>query len=173
MQFGPFSCLLPCAFCLLPCAFLDSCGTEEVRTAYRSPWQNPYFERPRGTLRSELLDHVVLGERHLERLLAEFIEGYYGRYSFSPRSAPPRRSFSGGNSHTQQERAQNEGRHPAREREQDGLINNFMPATHSTAVSAITTLAARQKALAHNCSRHINLAKQFARESVAYFNAAA
>jgi hypothetical protein len=29
------------------------------------------------------------------------------------------------------------------------------------------------KALAHNCSRHINLAKQFAFESVAHFNAAA
>jgi len=26
-------------------AFLDSCGIEEVRTAYRSPWQNPFVER--------------------------------------------------------------------------------------------------------------------------------
>ena len=25
--------------------FLDSCNIEEVRTAYRSPWQNPYVER--------------------------------------------------------------------------------------------------------------------------------
>jgi hypothetical protein len=59
-------------------AFLISCGILEVRTAYRSPWQNPYIERVIGTLRRELLDHViVLNEHHLERLLKEFIEDYY------------------------------------------------------------------------------------------------
>jgi len=58
--------------------FLDSCDIEEVRTAYRSPWQNPFVERFGGTLRRELLDHViVLGQGHLERLLREFIEDYY------------------------------------------------------------------------------------------------
>ena len=59
-------------------AFLDDCDIKEVRTAYRSPWQNPYVERFVGTLRRELLDHlIILDERHLERLLAEFIERYY------------------------------------------------------------------------------------------------
>jgi transposase InsO family protein len=59
-------------------AFLESCGIREVRIAYRSPWQNPYVERVIGTLRRELLDHViVLNQAHLERLLKEFIEGYY------------------------------------------------------------------------------------------------
>jgi len=59
-------------------AFLISCGILEVRTAYRSPWQNPYVERFIGTLRRELLDHViVLNHAHLERLLREFIQGYY------------------------------------------------------------------------------------------------
>ena len=58
--------------------FLDSCGTEEVRTAYRCPWQNPFVERLVGTLRRELLDHmIVLGQGHLERMLREFIEEYY------------------------------------------------------------------------------------------------
>jgi transposase InsO family protein len=59
-------------------AFLDSCGITEVRTAYRSPWQNPFVERFIGTLRREMLNHViVLGQGHLERLLREFIEEYY------------------------------------------------------------------------------------------------
>jgi putative transposase len=59
-------------------AFLKSCGIEEVRTAYRSPWQNPFVERFIGTLRRELLDQViVLNQWHLERLLKEFIEDYY------------------------------------------------------------------------------------------------
>ena len=59
-------------------AFLISCGILEVRTAYRSPWQNPYIERFIGTLRRELLDHViVLNHAHLERLLREFIQDYY------------------------------------------------------------------------------------------------
>ena len=58
--------------------FLDSCGIEAVRTAYRSPWQNPYIERFFGTVRRELLDHViVLSERHWNRLLTEYIEHYY------------------------------------------------------------------------------------------------
>jgi len=59
-------------------AFLESCGIQEVRTAYESPWQNPYIERMIGTLRRELLDHViVLSQSHLEGLLREYLEQYY------------------------------------------------------------------------------------------------
>ena len=59
-------------------AFLISCGIKEVRTAYRSPWQNPYVERMIGTLRQDLLDHVIaLNQAHLERLLREYLAQYY------------------------------------------------------------------------------------------------
>src|SRR5262245_6891268 len=45
-------------------------GIEEVLTAPRSPWQNPYVERVIGSLRRECLDHViVLNERSLRRHL--------------------------------------------------------------------------------------------------------
>ena len=59
-------------------AFLISCGILEVRTAYQSFWQNLCIERFIGTLRRELLDHViVLNQAHMERLLKEFIKDYY------------------------------------------------------------------------------------------------
>ena len=59
-------------------AFLESCGITEVRTAYRSPWQNPFVERFIGTLRREMLDHVIVfSQSHLERLLREYTEEYY------------------------------------------------------------------------------------------------
>jgi transposase InsO family protein len=54
-------------------------GIQQLRTAPRSPWQNGYAERWVGTLRRELLDHViVLGERHLLRLARQHA-AYYNR----------------------------------------------------------------------------------------------
>jgi len=40
-------------------AFLESCGITEVRTAYGSPWQNPFVERYIGTLPREMLDQTT------------------------------------------------------------------------------------------------------------------
>ncbi len=53
-------------------------GIEEVKTAPRSPWQNPYCERVIGSIRRDMLDHViVLNERHLMRLLTAYVRYYH------------------------------------------------------------------------------------------------
>ena len=53
-------------------------GIREVKTAPRSPWQNPYVELLIGTLRRECLDHVVvLNEPHLRRLLSGYLIYYH------------------------------------------------------------------------------------------------
>jgi transposase InsO family protein len=56
-----------------------SMGIGEVISSPSSPWQNPYAERLIGSLRRECLDHViVLGERHLRRLLSAYLIYYHG-----------------------------------------------------------------------------------------------
>ena len=51
----------------------------EVVIAPRSPWQNAYAERVIGSIRRECLDHVVvIGERHLRRILSTYVD-YYNR----------------------------------------------------------------------------------------------
>jgi transposase InsO family protein len=53
-------------------------GIAEVLTAPRSPWQNPFAERVIGTIRRELLDHViVLNEGHLRRRLHSYLRYYH------------------------------------------------------------------------------------------------
>ena len=54
-------------------------GVEEVVTAPRSPWQNPYVERLIGSVRRERLDHsIILNERHLRRILGSYLDYYHG-----------------------------------------------------------------------------------------------
>jgi transposase InsO family protein len=59
---------------------IKNIGIEEVKIAPRSPWQNPYCERVIGSIRRDVLDHVVvLHARHLMRLLTTYFS-YYHRF---------------------------------------------------------------------------------------------
>jgi hypothetical protein len=52
-------------------------GIEEVVTAPRSPWQNPYVERLIGSIRRESLDHVIVwNEASLRRILQSYFHYY-------------------------------------------------------------------------------------------------
>ncbi|MBX7166841.1 MAG: integrase core domain-containing protein [Pirellulales bacterium] len=58
---------------------VESLDIDEVVTAARSPWQNPYAERFVGTARRECLNHfIILNERHLKRLISKFLGYYHG-----------------------------------------------------------------------------------------------
>lgn len=53
-------------------------ATKPIRTAFKSPWQNDVAERWVGACRRDLLDHViVLNERHLKRLMNEYVRYYH------------------------------------------------------------------------------------------------
>lgn len=59
-------------------AFVQSLGIMPKQTAYRCPWQNGAVERFNGTLRRELLDHVIVrDEAHLRRLLKDYSAYYH------------------------------------------------------------------------------------------------
>jgi putative transposase len=50
---------------------------EQILTAPRSPWQNPYVERVIGSIRRECLDHmIVVNENHLRKVLNEYFRYY-------------------------------------------------------------------------------------------------
>ena len=52
---------------------------QEVLSAPKSPWQNAFVERCIGSIRRELLDHViVLGADHARRLLQQYARYYHG-----------------------------------------------------------------------------------------------
>ena len=56
---------------------VQSMGIEQLLISARSPWQNPYVERLIGSIRRECLDHhVIFNERHLRRVLTEYIRYY-------------------------------------------------------------------------------------------------
>jgi putative transposase len=67
--------------CIYSCQFsnrVQGMNIREVKTAYRSPWQNPYCERLIGSIRRDCLDHViVLNERHLRTILKSYLKYYH------------------------------------------------------------------------------------------------
>jgi putative transposase len=59
-------------------ATVKAMGGQPIRTAFRSPWQNGIAERWIGSVRRDVLDHViVLNRRHLRRLLNEYVRYYH------------------------------------------------------------------------------------------------
>jgi hypothetical protein len=58
---------------------ISSLQIEEVLTAARSPWQNPYVERLIGSIRRDCLDHfIIFNARHLKRTLSSYFTYYHG-----------------------------------------------------------------------------------------------
>jgi putative transposase len=56
---------------------MRSMSISPIQTSYRSPWQNGIAERWVESCRRDLLDHVIaLHERHLKRLLEEYVRYY-------------------------------------------------------------------------------------------------
>ena len=49
---------------------------EEVRTAYRSPWQNAYVERLIGSIRRECTNHIIVLNDSLRRILKSYFHYY-------------------------------------------------------------------------------------------------
>ena|SRR5260370_1438096 len=55
-----------------------SMGIRAVRTSFQSPWQNGVAERWVESCRRDLLDHVIAAdERHLKRLLSDYVRYYH------------------------------------------------------------------------------------------------
>jgi len=73
-----------------------------VRTSFESPWQNGVAERWVESCRRDLLDHVIaVNERHLKRLLSEYVRYYHedrthlGLGKGTPNCRTPSRSSGG------------------------------------------------------------------------------
>jgi putative transposase len=57
---------------------VDGLGLTQVRTAYRSPWQNPFAERWIGALRRDCLNHVIaINEDQLRRVIRSYIDYFH------------------------------------------------------------------------------------------------
>jgi putative transposase len=74
---------------------LTSIGLEPKHTSVQAPWQNGIAERWVGSCRREMLDHTIpLNERHLRRLLSEYVTYHNDDRIHDPldKDAPKRRA---------------------------------------------------------------------------------
>jgi transposase InsO family protein len=59
-------------------AFLKATGLEPKRTSVQAPWQNGIAERWVGSVRREILDHVIAwSEQHLRRLIRDYVSYHH------------------------------------------------------------------------------------------------
>jgi transposase InsO family protein len=74
---------------------VDALKIHQIRSAPRSPWQNPFVERVIGSIRRDCTDHVIpFGRQHLLRVMREYVEYYNGsrpHQSLDRNSPIPRR----------------------------------------------------------------------------------
>jgi putative transposase len=57
---------------------VEGLGLEQMRTAFRSPWQNGYAERWIASLRRDCLDHVIpINRRQLRRVIQSYVAYYH------------------------------------------------------------------------------------------------
>ena len=57
---------------------LSQLNIEDIKTSYRSPWQNGYVERVIGSIKRECLDHVIIiNENHLTNILHSYVKYYH------------------------------------------------------------------------------------------------
>jgi putative transposase len=81
-------------------AAVRSLKISPARTSFESPWQNGVAERWVESCRRDLLDHVIaVNERHLKRLLSEYVRYYHedrthlGLGKGTPENRTPSRSL--------------------------------------------------------------------------------
>jgi putative transposase len=57
---------------------IQNMGINEVKTAPKSPWQNPYIERLIGSIRRDCINAmIILNEAHLRHILTEYLAYYH------------------------------------------------------------------------------------------------
>jgi putative transposase len=120
---------------------VQTMGIHEVKTAPRSPWQNPHVERLIGTLRRECLDHVVvLNETHLRRLLSAYLIYYHGaRTHLSWRRTP--RSPDRWSDSTKAESPRRRGRQPPSSLRSASGVSSCLRAVPSTSTAPVGACA--------------------------------